>query len=261
MWRTILSHAKTLRMKMLAADAMTDDIAIMSGLLVRPDIDERFAARLGRMARPLDQVEQSVRWPMQSQFMMATKMLEQSLKQNVNESQPIYVSIASLMPLPKQQRFNRYADYYEASNKAASEGRYGTVPKLSAYVRTPADSWIDYLMNPIENIVGLESLPAWETYGMRITQLDARLRLAGLQAWVRRGPQENDLLTRMAKAGQTLYDPFTGLPMLVNTKKALLYSVGPDGKDNDAHPVLDVVVTIPSIAMAGGQDGKRNFSR
>ncbi len=261
MWRMILSHAKTLRMKMLAADAMTDDMAIMSGLLVRPDIDERFVARLGKMARPLDQVEQSVRWPMQSQFMMATKMLERSLKQSVNDSQPIYASIASLMPLPKQRRFNRYADYYEASSKAASEGRYGTAPKLSAYVRTPADSWIDYLMNPIENIVGMESLPAWETYGMRVIQLDARLRLAGLQAWIRRGPEENDLLTRIAKAGQTLYDPFTGLPMLVNTKKALLYSVGPDGKDNDAHPVLDVVVAIPSIAMAGGQDGKRNSSR
>jgi len=261
MWRTILSHAKTLRMKMLAAEAMTDDVTIMSGLLVRPDIDERFVARLGKAARPLDQVEQSVRWPMQSQFMMATKMLERSLKQSVNDSQPIYVSIASLMPLPKQHRFNRYADYYEASSKAASEGRYGTVPKLSAYVRTPADSWIDYLMNPIENIVGLESLPAWETYGMKIIQLDARLRLAGLQAWIRRGPQENDLLTRMAKAGQSLYDPFTGLPMLVNSKKALLYSVGPDGKDDDAHPVLDVVAAIPSIPMAGSQDGKRSSSR
>ncbi len=261
MWRTISSHAKTLRIKMLAVDAMTDDVTIMSGLLARPDIDERFVARLGKTARPLDQVEQSVRWPMQSQFMMATKMLERSLKQSVNDSQPIYVSIASLMPLPKQHRFNRYADYYEASSKTASEGRYGTVPKLSAYVRTPADSWIDYLMNPIENIVGLESLPAWETYSMRVIQLDARLRLAGLQAWTRRGPQEHDLLTRMAKAGQTLYDPFTGLPMLVNTKKALLYSVGPDGKDDDAHPVLDVVAAIPSIPMAGGQDGKRNSSR
>jgi hypothetical protein len=261
MWRTILSRAKTLRMKMLAADAMTDDVAILGGLLVRPDLEDRFVARLGKVARPLDQVEQSVRWPMQSQFITATKMLDRSLKQSVNDAQPLYVSIASLMPLPKQQRFNRYADYYEASSKAASEGRYGTVPKLSAYVRTPADSWIDYLMNPIENIVGLESLPAWETYSMRVIQLDARLRLAALQAWIRRGPQENDLLTRMAKAGQTLYDPFSALPMLVNAKKALLYSVGPDGKDNDAHPVLDVVATIPSIALAGGQDGKRNSSR
>jgi len=261
MWRTILGHAKTLRIKMLAVDAMTDDVTIMSGLLARPDIDERFVARLAKIVHPLDQVEQSVRWPMQSQFMMATKMLDRSLKQSVNDSQPLYVSIASLMPLPKQHRFNRYADYYEASSKAASEGRHGTMPKLSAYVRTPADSSIDYLMNPIENIVGLESLPTWETYSLRVIQLDARLRLAGLQAWVRRGPQEYDLLTRMAKAGQTLYDPFTGLPMLVNPKKALLYSVGPDGKDDDAHPVLDVVAPIPSIFMAGGPDGKRNSSR
>ena len=58
---------------------------------------------------------------------------------------------------------------------------------------------------------------------------------------------------RLAKAGQGLYDPFTGLPMLVNMKKGVLYSVGPDLKDNEAHERLDLVAQIPSVAWAGGK--------
>ena len=47
------------------------------------------------------------------------------------------------------------------------------------------------------------------------------------------GPQEGEVLTRLAKAGQAYYDPFTGLPMLVNQRKGLIYSVGRDGKDQE----------------------------
>jgi hypothetical protein len=49
----------------------------------------------------------------------------------------------------------------------------------------------------------------------------------------------------IAKAGQAYYDPFTGLPMLVDRQKGVMYSVGQDGKDQEADPVRDVVATIP----------------
>ena len=54
-----------------------------------------------------------------------------------------------------------------------------------------------------------------------------------------------DLLARIAKAGQRFYDPYTGLPMLVNLRRGVMYSVGHDGKDQDADPQQDVVVSIP----------------
>jgi hypothetical protein len=76
-------------------------------------------------------------------------------------------------------------------------------------------------------------------------ETDARLRLASLQVWIRRGPQEGNILTRLAKAGQAYYDPFTGFPMLVNQQKGVMYSVGQDGKDQEGDPLRDVVATIP----------------
>ena len=126
-----------------------------------------------------------------------------------------------------------------------AEGRYTSLPKPSTFIRTPADSVMDYLANPIEHIIGIEPLPSWDPYVGRIVETDAGLRLASLQAWIRRGPQEGNILTRLAKAGQTHYDPFTGLPMLVDQQKGVMYSVGHDGKDQEGDPLHDVVATIP----------------
>ncbi|MEX5217636.1 MAG: hypothetical protein NW701_07400 [Nitrospira sp.] len=261
MWRTVLAQARTLPVKMLAADAIADDAAIVSGLLARPDLDEKVLGRLGKLVRPLDQVEQSLRWPMQSELAVAANHHDLMSVQDSPDSRPAYVSLAAMMPLPKQRRLNLYADYYEASGKAALEGRFGSFPKRESFIRSPAESWLDYAANPIENIARMPPLPDWETYGSRIFEVETRLRLAALQVWIRRSPTEQDVPTRMAKAGQSLYDPFTGFPMLVNRKKGLLYSVGQDGKDHDGQPGLDIAVQLPSTPGGSSQEGgKRGAS-
>ncbi len=244
-WRTTLSQAKTLPVKMMALQAINDDIAVASGLLVKPDFDGKALPRISKMLRPLDPVESSMRWPMQSQLVLATKSYAAQLDADRGEDVPFHVAVASMLPLPKQRRFNDYAEYYEASYKAAGEGRYGAMPKRSTYIKHPANGVMDYLTNPIENIIGIDPLPAWDHYNGLVVDTDARLRLASLQAWLRRGPQDADLLARIAKAGQRFYDPYTGLPMLVNLRRGVMYSVGHDGKDQDADPQQDVVVSIP----------------
>ena len=244
-WRAALGQSKTLMVKMLAATAVQDDVAIASGLLVRQDLDGAAVGRLGKMVRPLDQVELSLRWPMQSHLVWATKAVTTSLKNDNTTERPLYVALAAAMPLPVQRRSNAYADYYEAASKAVAEGRYINLPKPSSFIRTPAVSAVDYVANPIEHIIGIEPLPSWDPYVGRMVETDARLRLASLQVWIRQGAQEGNLLTRLAKAGQAHYDPFTGLPMLVDQQKGVMYSVGQDGKDQEGDPLRDVVVTIP----------------
>ncbi|MEO5954929.1 MAG: tetratricopeptide repeat protein [Nitrospiraceae bacterium] len=246
-WRVALGQSKTLMVKMLAATAVQDDVAIASGLLTREDLDAAAIGRLGKIVRPLDQVELSLRWPMQSHFVWATKTVPSSLKNDKTDERPLYVSLAAAMPLPVQRRANAYADYYEAASKAVAEGRYTNLPKPSSFIRTPAVSALDYVANPVEHIIGIEPLPSWDPYVGRIVETDARLRLAGLQVWIRRGPQEGNVLTRLAKAGQAYYDPFTGLPMLVNQQRDMMYSVGRDGKDQDGNRHLDVAATLPTI--------------
>jgi hypothetical protein len=168
-----------------------------------------------------------------------------SLKNDKASERPLHVALAAAMPLPVQRRSNAYADYYEAASKAVAEGRYTSLPKPSSFIRTPAVSIVDYLANPIEHIIGIEPLPSWDPYVGRMVETDARLRLASLQVWIRRGAQEENVLTRLAKAGQAYYDPFTGLPMLVNQQKGVMYSVGQDGKDQEGDPLRDVIATVP----------------
>ena len=244
-WRAVLGQSKTLMVKMLAATAVQDDVAIASGLLTRQDLDGTVTGRLDKIVRPFDQVELSLRWPMQSHLLWATKAVTTSLKYDKNNERPLYVALAAAMPLPVQRRSNAYADYYEEASKAVAEGRYTNLPKPSSFIRTPAVSVVDYLANPIEHIIGIEPLPSWDPYVGRMVETDARLRLASLQVWMRRGAQEGNVLTRLAKAGQAYYDPFTGLPMLVNQRKGVMYSVGQDGKDQEGDPLRDVVATIP----------------
>jgi hypothetical protein len=244
-WRTALGQSKTLMIKMLAASAIQDDVLLASVFVIRPEFDETVLGRFSKIVRPLDQVELSVRWPMQSHLVWASKNVASSLKRDKTEERPLHVSLVAAMSLPVQRRSNAYADYYEAANKAVAEGRYANLPKLSTFVRTSGTGFAEYLANPLEHVIGIEPMPSWDPYVGRMVETDARLRLASLQVWIRRGPQEGDLLARIAKAGQSHYDPVTGLPMLVNQKKGLLYSVGPDGKDQDADPVHDVVAKIP----------------
>jgi hypothetical protein len=247
-WRVALAQAKTLPMKMLALSAVQDDASVAAGLLSRAELDGPSLARLSKMVRPLDQIELSVRWPMQSQFVGAIKAVPLALKDDKAHDRPWHVSLAAAMRLPVQRRANAYADYYDAANKAVAGGRYTNLPQVSAFVRTPASSLTDYLVNPVEHIVGIEPLPAWEPFVYRVIEIDAQLRLAGLQAWLRRGPQDSDVLMRLAKAGQAYYDPFTGLPMLVNQRKGVIYSVGRDGKDQEGDAFRDVTATIPALA-------------
>jgi len=245
-WRSALGQSKTLMVKMLAATAVQDNVAIASGLLIRQDLDETAVGRLGRIVRPFDQVELSLRWPMQSHLVWATKAVTTSLKHDKTNERPLYVALAAAMPLPVQRRSNAYADYYEAASKAVAEGRYTNLPKPSSFIRTPAVSAMDYVANPIEHIIGIEPLPSWDSYVGRMVETDARLRLASLQVSIRRGAQEGNVLTRLAKAGQAHYDPFTGLPMLVDQQRGVMYSVGQDGKDQEGDPLRDVVATIPT---------------
>ncbi len=255
-WRAVMGQSKTLMVKMLAATAVQDDAAIASGLLTRQDLDGAVISRLGKVVRPLDQVELSLRWPMQSHLAWASKAVTTNLKNDKANERPLYAVVAAAMPLPVQRRSNAYADYYEAASKAVAEGRYTSLPKPSTFIRTPAVSAVDYVANPIEHIIGIEPLPSWDPYVGRTVETDAQLRLASLQVWIRQGAQDGNVVTRLAKAGQAHYDPFTGLPMLVNQQKGIIYSVGQDGKDQEGDPTHDVIATIPKTQSVASESGR-----
>ena len=239
-WRKVLAQAKTLSVKAMAADAINDDLAVMSGLLNRPNIDNKVVQRMMRMARPLDPEEKSLRWPMQNEFALAVKRMETRVRPRA-DSDPSLAVVVAKMSLPKQRTLNMYAAYYDVLIKAAGSPHSPT-PKLYDFANTPSRTWLDYLSNPIDNLIGPDPTPDWGAIIGTIMETDARLRLVGLQARLRAPSSDRSLVARIAQAGPNFYDPFTELPMLVNTTRGALYSVGMDHKDDGGDPTFDVSV-------------------
>ena len=118
------------------------------------------------------------------------------------------------------------------------------LPKLHDFARTPPRTPPDYFVNPINNILATSPEPNWDLYAGLVLETEARLRVVSLQARLREPSHGATVLTRIANAGLSFYDPFTGLPMLWNAAKGRLYSVGRDGKDDEGDPKLDVGVTV-----------------
>jgi hypothetical protein len=121
-------------------------------------------------------------------------------------------------------------------------GSRPSIPKLYEFANTPASTWLDYVLNPIDNLIGADPTPNWDVLTGMILETDARLRLAALQARFRLPSSDSNLVARMAQAGPNFYDPFTELPMLINASRGMLYSVGMDRKDDGGDPVFDVSV-------------------
>ncbi|HSE58092.1 MAG TPA: tetratricopeptide repeat protein [Nitrospiraceae bacterium] len=248
MWRGLLRKAKTLGTKLLAVAAVTDDARVVSGLLTMPELDARYLPRLAKLVSPMDSVEQSLRWPMQHEFLLEKKRIDMALRTDRQPARPWYLAGVALMPLPDQRILNNYADYYENLIKSVETARtMPTLPSSYVHIRTPAAGMLDYLLNPVNNLLEVSPGPAWEQPVGRIRETDALLRLTSLQASIRRGVADGDVRTRVAKAGHNFYDPFTGYPMLINPANNRLYSVGANGKDDDADPQKDVSVRIPPV--------------
>ncbi|MER3424175.1 MAG: hypothetical protein C4293_14095, partial [Nitrospiraceae bacterium] len=174
-WRNVLAQAKTLSMKIMAAEAIYDDTVVMSGLLTQPTLESKWLQRLMKWARPLTQDERSLQWPMQSEFLLEAKRVEIRLRSRADMDSPLAAVLAK-MPLPKQRVLNGYAGYYDARMKATWSPK-STMPKLYDFARTPARTWGDYLANPFDNLVGGGTIPDWDYLMGVIMETDARLRL------------------------------------------------------------------------------------
>lgn len=249
-WRKALEEAKTLRFKLLAVEALNDDLIVMSGLLSQPDLDLRLLPTMARMSRPLDHSERSLRWTMQNQFGLEMEMAKTHLRSGGEEDpRPLYIKALTFLPVPKQKVFNAHANYYEALAKHDSlikvEGDpRRNMPLRYKYTNAPKQTLSDYVANPIDNLLIHEDRVDWHEAIGRIVETEARLRLGTLQVRIRRPPSTSDPLTRIADAGQAYFDPFTGFTMLMDASKTILYSVGRNDEDNDGDRTLDVSVPL-----------------
>lgn len=270
-WRTVLARAMTLPTKIAATVVVEDDMALLSSLLNLHDLDPALLARLRRLARPLTPEERSLRRPIQNEFVIAVSQaaapagtqaerapdgalrwleglagLPPAALQRVGLARA-FGAIARA-PVRRQKTLNTYA-LYTHQLIAYSESPGGPPPKLQDAAAPPQRRFYEVLLSPIET-AGLAE-PQWQPIFQRVTEADARLRLVALQALLLGAPGHRPVPLRIAQAGSSLFDPFTGMPMLWHPASGRLYSVGADGRDDEADPGLDIAIPV---ALPAGTD-------
>lgn len=269
-WRTVLGRARTLPTKMIAVSVVDDDLSLLSALLSRADLDAALLPRLAELARPLDQTERSLRWPIQNEFALGVSRYAKHfagaapVTQKGSDSNRKWVAaVAGLSPdafqkaelslptgsvarstLKRQKSLNVYAAYFEGVITVA-DTLDSPFPKLQSFARGSTNVF-DYLI-PFSNAFLSESDFAWEPFRGRLLETEARLRLTTLQARLRTPSSAQTIPARIAEVGAAYYDPFTGLPMLWSQARGRIYSIGRDGKDDGGDTKLDVSVQVPAV--------------
>lgn len=278
-WRLILAKAKTLPLKVMAATVVQDDVMLVSRLLGGRDFDNVLLPGLDAVVRPLTEAERSLRWPIQNEFVLGVARSRHKFaganesRREESEKNKRWLAEAAALPedafqkldgpLPSnaftkgpaqmQKVLNLYATYYEAVIKAADD-LASPLPKLQDFVHSSHHTFIGSLLNPADTVFASQGFEqAWEPFVRLILETDARLRLAALQARLRKLPPNQPIAARIAQAGLGYYDPFSGLPMLWNPSTGRLYSVGKDGRDDEGDESRDISVAV--LLSASAQPG------
>jgi hypothetical protein len=261
-WRMVLRDARTLCMKVLAQVMLEDDVQLLSRALTQPALDRTVVARALTLLQPLTPNEYSLKWPVQSEFLLGYRREQQaerllisldgtgttateSLARAARLRPDLFQTIAHPrtrrilgMSATSQRTWDTYATFYDATIKAA-ESVHSPLPKLHDVARHSSLTLLERMANP------LEFEPNWEPFSQRLVETDARLRLASLQILLRT-PSSTAMPTRLAEVGSRYFDPFTGFPMLWSPTQSKLYSVGKDGLDDGGDPTFDISVPLPA---------------
>ena len=262
MWRHILREATTIATKVMAQIVITDDLHLLSTLLSQATVDKTVLAMTPNIAPPLTATESSLRWPLQHQFTLGvqadrtgTSIMKRSSESLLTPEQWLADAARlpeqafdrithppgrSLVGIPLQTRetWEMYATYYDAIIHATEAGQTA-LPTIRELSGTARQGMAESLLNttPFE--------PDWAPFHYQLKETDARLRLASLQVVLRRPSPQTTVPNRLAEAGSSYYDPFSGLPMLWSPTQQRIYSVGKDRFDDGGDTSFDV--SVPAI--------------
>ena len=242
-WRAVLAQARTLPVKQLAFALFSDDLTLLAGLFSRSDVTGDTVSDLVPLTKPLEQVERSLRWPMQNALAVDTKLFATNALFDAAKDPSPLMRLLTWLPLPKQRALNAYADHFEALLKSADQP-LTKPPLLYEFAKTPAKTVMDDLANPMDNLMSTRTVIAWDQQVGMVLDTEARLRLVGVSAFLR-GASRKAIPGRIAEAGSKYTDPFTELPMLLNPARGLIYSIGKNHRDDDGDPKLDVSIAWP----------------
>ena len=174
-WRNVLARSKTMATKLLAAQAVKEDVTILAAVAGQGTSEVGALPRFAHLIRPFDQVERSLRWPMQNELLLEVRRVASGLPEPRHEEPGWLTSMVTHLPVPKQRTLNAHADYYAALIHTPDQaGRI--LPDPYTFTKSPAQDAIDYFVNPVDNLLLSRDHQSWQHEASVLSDADKRLR-------------------------------------------------------------------------------------
>ena len=214
--RVMLGGARTLIGKMVAAANYTRDLAFVADLLQTSTADLKpFAPRLTEMLKPIAPAALRMDAALDTEFGMSKQALKNPAAAGSVGQGSVYEMIGTRLFYKPNATINKaYASYMRIAEQSrrplAVLARDGQKPD-------PASEELkfrDYIDNPIGNILLQIATPSFASYALRLHDLDAYNRLAGLGAEIIAADVGAEgVADFVAKSDARFYDPYSGKPM------------------------------------------------
>lgn len=174
-WRNVLARSKTMATKLLAAQVVKEDVTILAAVVGHGSSEVGALPRFAHLIRPFDQVERSLRWPMQNELLLEVRRVASGLPEPRHEEPDWLTSMVTHLPVPKQRTLNAHADYYAALIHTPDQAGQ-TLPDPYTFTNSPAQDAIDYFVNPVDNLLLSHDHQSWQHEASVLSDADKRLR-------------------------------------------------------------------------------------
>jgi hypothetical protein len=222
-WRRVLRQSENFIEKMTAAKMVMQHSRLASEIIsLYPEAANQQAALLAQVTAPLSPSELSMQWPLQSEFVFASKTilpLKNMIKGDETKAIELkaFANFVTLIFLKPRATVNLRSEIYQRTIAAQSLN----AKELLAHQGDLAQPNSPYAFRNILNINNIGGVifnsvtaPDYTDYLLRMHDLDARLRLADVHRQiVLNGIAAPQIPQFIDKLGAQLWDPYTQAPI------------------------------------------------
>lgn len=244
-WRRMLAESNDLLMKATSVRAISDNLLLLSEMVVSRPIAQNDLTLVQKMLMPLDTDEIDFTRPMQYEFIMA-----QHTYHTVFEPKPkwgkatkyIMARIANAIYAPNECINITYRRYKEISELAKITARDFDARAKTLDKPIFTGALHEYRYNPLGRWMIQMSELGWSKYPAKIHDFEGLRRMIALVLEIKQHELRADQIENfLASSDERYFDPYTGKPVQWDSGNRTIYFRG-RGNTSDSHQFIEARV-------------------
>lgn len=228
-WRMVLRDCHDLISKAVAAAYLQQDVFLLSDIIRSRRLDNTQVAVAQEILRPLNQVERDMSGTVRREFTMTVQLYQRLGSLNAESSKHMWRKTKSQDVLARPL-FNANATINMAYEMIKDTVNLASLPAhefmkriQNAHPSEPSRNPLHYIYNPLGKILFAMGQPEFSPYIGRLHNLDALIRLVGLQLEIKRkGIGDEDIGEFQKGSDPDYHNPYMRKPMQWDPEKRTL---------------------------------------